>query len=134
VLHRTIESVMERGEKIENLVAKSDGLSAQSKMFYTQVRHLSKLGYLGSGSYANQYFPGEKAELLLHGHVNMYLQLRSFCLAFFLWLHSSDARRYFAYSVNGLLVPTIQSALLTYSYQIAKSFRFLLVSTFDSTG
>jgi synaptobrevin family protein YKT6 len=38
VLHKTIESVLERGEKIDNLVAKSDGLSMQSKMFYTQVR------------------------------------------------------------------------------------------------
>jgi synaptobrevin family protein YKT6 len=41
VLHKTIESVLERGEKIDNLVAKSDGLSAQSKMFYTQVRFLT---------------------------------------------------------------------------------------------
>lgn len=38
VLHKTIESVLERGEKLDSLVAKSDGLSAQSKMFYTQVR------------------------------------------------------------------------------------------------
>lgn len=37
VLHKTIESVLERGEKIDTLVEKSDGLSAQSKMFYTQV-------------------------------------------------------------------------------------------------
>ena len=37
VLHKTIESVLERGEKIDSLVQKSDGLSAQSKMFYTQV-------------------------------------------------------------------------------------------------
>jgi synaptobrevin family protein YKT6 len=37
LLHNTIESVLQRGEKIDNLVAKSDGLSAQSKMFYTQV-------------------------------------------------------------------------------------------------
>ena len=37
VLHNTIESVLERGEKIDTLVQKSDGLSAQSKMFYTQV-------------------------------------------------------------------------------------------------
>jgi len=36
-LHKTIESVLERGEKLDQLVAKSDGLSAQSKMFYTQV-------------------------------------------------------------------------------------------------
>ncbi|KAI9736338.1 MAG: palmitoyltransferase [Cirrosporium novae-zelandiae] len=30
VLHKTIESVLERGEKIDSLVEKSDGLSAQS--------------------------------------------------------------------------------------------------------
>lgn len=36
-LHKTIESVLERGEKIDSLVQKSDGLSAQSKLFYTQV-------------------------------------------------------------------------------------------------
>jgi synaptobrevin family protein YKT6 len=40
VLHKTIESVLERGEKIDSLVQRSDGLSAQSKMFYTQVRML----------------------------------------------------------------------------------------------
>ncbi|KAJ0369310.1 hypothetical protein COL154_002196 [Colletotrichum chrysophilum] len=34
VLHKTIQSVLERGEKIDDLVAKSDGLSSQSKMFY----------------------------------------------------------------------------------------------------
>ncbi|KAG0650466.1 Synaptobrevin [Hyphodiscus hymeniophilus] len=38
VLHKTIESVMQRGEKIDDLVAKSEGLSAQSKMFYTQAK------------------------------------------------------------------------------------------------
>jgi synaptobrevin family protein YKT6 len=38
VLHKTIESVLERGEKIDDLVAKSEGLSAQSKMFYTQAK------------------------------------------------------------------------------------------------
>jgi synaptobrevin family protein YKT6 len=37
LMRKTIESVLERGEKIDSLVAKSDGLSAQSKMFYTQV-------------------------------------------------------------------------------------------------
>lgn len=41
VLHKTIESVLERGEKIDDLVAKSDGLSASSKMFYTQVSYSS---------------------------------------------------------------------------------------------
>ncbi|OAK97940.1 putative vesicle membrane protein with acyltransferase activity [Phaeosphaeriaceae sp. SRC1lsM3a] len=38
VLHKTIESVLQRGEKIDDLVAKSDGLSASSKMFYTQAK------------------------------------------------------------------------------------------------
>lgn len=37
VLHKTIESVLQRGEKIDDLVAKSDGLSAQSKMFYSML-------------------------------------------------------------------------------------------------
>lgn len=31
-------SELERGEKIGSLVAKSDGLSAQSKMFYAQAK------------------------------------------------------------------------------------------------
>jgi synaptobrevin family protein YKT6 len=38
VLHKTIESVLERGEKIDELVAKSEGLSASSRMFYTQAK------------------------------------------------------------------------------------------------
>lgn len=50
VLHKTIESVLERGEKIDSLVEKSDGLSAQSKMFYKQVswwkRHTNLSGEL----------------------------------------------------------------------------------------
>lgn len=37
VLHKTIESVLQRGEKIDDLVAKSDGLSAQSRMFYSEL-------------------------------------------------------------------------------------------------
>lgn len=37
VLHKTIESVLQRGEKIDDLVAKSDGLSTQSKMFYRML-------------------------------------------------------------------------------------------------
>jgi synaptobrevin family protein YKT6 len=37
VLHQTIESMLERGEKIDNLVSKSENLSQASKMFYTQV-------------------------------------------------------------------------------------------------
>lgn len=66
-LHKTIESVLERGEKIDNLVAKSDGLSAQSKMFYTQVSWAflwwSRTGQANTCS-------GEEAELLLRGNVD----------------------------------------------------------------
>jgi len=38
LMKKTIESVLERGEKIDNIVAKSDALSTQSKMFYTQAK------------------------------------------------------------------------------------------------
>ncbi|KAJ3758972.1 snare-like protein [Lentinula raphanica] len=38
VLHKTIESVLERGEKLENLVDRSNALSAQSKMFYKTAK------------------------------------------------------------------------------------------------
>ena len=38
VLHKTIESVLERGEKLDSLVAKSDELSGQSKMFYKTAK------------------------------------------------------------------------------------------------
>jgi synaptobrevin family protein YKT6 len=34
VLHKTFESILERGEKLDDLVYKSDRLSAQSKTFY----------------------------------------------------------------------------------------------------
>jgi hypothetical protein len=37
--HKTVKVVLERGEKMDVLVAKSELLSAQSKMFYTRVRH-----------------------------------------------------------------------------------------------
>lgn len=68
VIHKTIESMLERGEKIDSLVAKSDGLSAQSKMFYTQVRYFT-LAELQS-SFMLIRNAGEEAELLLRGHVN----------------------------------------------------------------
>lgn len=68
-LHKTIESVLERGEKINDLVAKSDGLSAQSKMFYTQVRPLCAewMGRLLT------VMSGQEAEFMLHRHVNLLL-------------------------------------------------------------
>ncbi|EGN97146.1 hypothetical protein SERLA73DRAFT_183777 [Serpula lacrymans var. lacrymans S7.3] len=38
VLHKTIESVLQRGEKLDNLVDRSQALSAQSKMFYKTAK------------------------------------------------------------------------------------------------
>nr|CAG4635086.1 EOG090X0E6P [Alona affinis] len=38
ILHHTIEAVLERGEKLDDLVAKSQGLSDASKMFYKTAR------------------------------------------------------------------------------------------------
>jgi len=38
VLHQTIDGILERGEKLDSLVERSDDLSKQSKMFYKQAR------------------------------------------------------------------------------------------------
>lgn len=38
VLHKTIESVLDRGEKLDTLVQRSDNLSSASKMFYTSAK------------------------------------------------------------------------------------------------
>ncbi|CAN8067867.1 unnamed protein product [Agarophyton chilense] len=38
ILHNTIDSVLERGVKLDNLVEKSTDLSAQSKMFYKTAK------------------------------------------------------------------------------------------------
>jgi synaptobrevin family protein YKT6 len=38
ILHKTIDSVLERGVKLDNLVERSDDLSNQSKMFYKQAK------------------------------------------------------------------------------------------------
>ena len=74
VLHKTIESVLERGEKIDSLVEKSDGLSAQSKLFYTHVSWALLLfcrrRYL---LFAANHIPintGKETKLLLRPHVN----------------------------------------------------------------
>ncbi|CCH61873.1 hypothetical protein TBLA_0F03360 [Henningerozyma blattae CBS 6284] len=37
-LHKTIENVLQRGEKLDNLVDKSESLTASSKMFYKQAK------------------------------------------------------------------------------------------------
>ncbi|KAF5825595.1 hypothetical protein DUNSADRAFT_8197 [Dunaliella salina] len=38
VLHQTIDSVLRRGEKLDNLVDKSNDLSLASQMFYKQAK------------------------------------------------------------------------------------------------
>ena len=38
VLHKTIEGVLARGERLEDLVVRSDALSASSKKFFTQAK------------------------------------------------------------------------------------------------
>lgn len=38
ILHQSIEGVLARGEKLEDLVEKSGELSSQSKLFYTQAK------------------------------------------------------------------------------------------------
>nr|CAG4646597.1 EOG090X0E6P [Macrothrix elegans] len=38
ILHNTIEAVLQRGEKLDELVSKSQGLSDASKMFYKTAR------------------------------------------------------------------------------------------------
>ncbi|KAL3898021.1 MAG: hypothetical protein SGCHY_003030 [Lobulomycetales sp.] len=38
VLHKTMESLLQRGEKLDDLVSKSDQLSSQSKVFYKTAK------------------------------------------------------------------------------------------------
>lgn len=38
ILHNTIEAVLDRGEKLDDLVSKSEGLSIQSQAFYKTAR------------------------------------------------------------------------------------------------
>lgn len=64
VLHKTIESVLQRGEKIDDLVAKSDGLSNQSKMFYREF-HL-KFCFEMRGTNVLVDRTSKEAELVLH--------------------------------------------------------------------
>ncbi|XP_034941928.1 synaptobrevin homolog YKT6 [Chelonus insularis] len=38
ILHNTLEAVLQRGEKLDDLISKSEGLSIQSKAFYKTAR------------------------------------------------------------------------------------------------
>nr|KJB54022.1 hypothetical protein B456_009G054600 [Gossypium raimondii] len=42
ILHKTIDSVLERGEKLDSLVEKSSDLSAASQMFYKQAKRTNQ--------------------------------------------------------------------------------------------
>ena len=42
ILYKTIDAVLQRGEKLDDLVDKSAALSQQSKMFYKQVREVGR--------------------------------------------------------------------------------------------
>ena len=42
ILYRTLDSLLCRGEKIEDLVKKSDDLSEQSKLFYKESKKMNK--------------------------------------------------------------------------------------------
>ncbi|KAI9018442.1 Longin-like domain-containing protein [Hyaloraphidium curvatum] len=46
ILHKTMESLLQRGEKLDDLVARSDALSAQSKLFYKTAKKTNSCCYL----------------------------------------------------------------------------------------
>lgn len=66
--HKTIESVLQRGEKLDNLVDRSQALSAQSKMFYKTAKKVPFPGW----SEAVDTDPCT-AEFLLRDHVKPHL-------------------------------------------------------------
>ena len=53
ILHKTIESVLQRGEKINDLVDRSNALSAQSKMFYKTAKKVCPMLLLLDRIYAD---------------------------------------------------------------------------------
>ena len=71
VLHKTIESVLERGEKIDSLVEKSDGLSAQSKMFYSMEPLPCVVHGVGSVLISILYRTSKATEFVLRNHVTL---------------------------------------------------------------
>lgn len=46
ILHKTMDSLLQRGEKLDDLVAKSDQLSTQSKVFYKTAKKTNSCCYL----------------------------------------------------------------------------------------
>ena len=72
--------MLERGEKIDSLVAKSDGLSAQSKMFYTQVGRFELCGPCWGMGMSGWLIAvggvGKEAEFVLRGYVKLVAMCR----------------------------------------------------------
>jgi synaptobrevin family protein YKT6 len=68
--HKTIESVLERGEKLDNLVDRSNALSAQSKMFYKTAKKV-RPAWIDHLYSANTVLLNP-AKLLLHHHVKTF--------------------------------------------------------------
>lgn len=66
VLHKTIESVLQRGEKIDDLVAKSEELSSQSKQFYGEIY----FWYSGWPMLTDRS-TGKETELVLYSYVEV---------------------------------------------------------------
>ena len=64
--HKTIESVLERGEKLNDLVDRSNALSAQSKMFYKTAKKVRSALHLVRSPHQS---PPLLAKLLLRHHV-----------------------------------------------------------------
>jgi synaptobrevin family protein YKT6 len=46
ILHNTITGILQRGEKLDTLVAKSEDLSTQSKVFYKTARKTNQCCHL----------------------------------------------------------------------------------------
>lgn len=46
ILHNTITALLQRGEKLDDLVAKSEDLSSQSKVFYKTARKTNQCCHL----------------------------------------------------------------------------------------
>ena len=95
VLHKTIESVLERGEKIDSLVEKSDGLSAQSKMFYSMFRLSPKVL---SEDLANHGWcrASETAKFVLYNNVIPNFEMHSSAfITIFHWINATTALDHF---------------------------------------
>ncbi|KAH7983832.1 hypothetical protein HPB52_014615 [Rhipicephalus sanguineus] len=60
ILHNTIEAVLERGEKLDDLVAKSEDLSMQSKTFYKTRSTIALTTLVGGSTLSIEAARGQK--------------------------------------------------------------------------